>query len=272
MKKFECVLVSTFCEAISRYKSSFVSMLFALTLIFSAGISSANDTALFIQNNPDGGKYEFVRHYLQSLNYLFLNESRESKMTLFAGKSDGDQSKLYLQELNRDNVNLRVARNILKKYFSSPNPLMVKTVDLFYSVCGEQIDLNNEEIALIEKGAPIKEINPLTILKGEQSAGLLPRQEEIALKRKESLKTLLEASMLINKILISNQLDQDGELVALGITGTERRQLLQRLNDFPVEKTVNQVEQGQSFLQASVASIRGMLEDKSWGTIEDLQK
>jgi hypothetical protein len=248
-------------------------LILTLSFIFlSVSLVFANDTVQFIQNNPDGGKYEFVRHYLQSLNYIFLNESRKSKTDLLSGKREGEQSKLYLQELNRDNVNLRVARNILKKYFSSPNPLMVKIADLFYSVCGKQIDLNNEEIALIERGASPAKINPLTILKGEQASGLLPGQEEIGLKRKESLKTLLEASMLINKVLISNQPDQDGELVVLGITEPERRQLLQRLNDFPVNQSVNQVEQGQSFLEASVASIRGILEDKSWGTIEDLQK
>lgn len=242
--------------------------------VFSCAFSFAEDHADFIKNNPDGQKYDFIRTYLTALNYLYMNETRQSKrdFTNIQGTSK-EKNDQYFRELMRDNINIRTSRNLMKPYFSAGNPLMVKATDIFYQVCDEQAKLNDEEMELIKKETPVKtKIDPNHLPEKNDSVQA-PLDEYIVLnnRRKESLQKLLEASLLAAKVLISNKTDQEGDLVVLGINKEERKKLLLKTDIFRGSGYEGEMREGQSFLEASVASIRDVLKDPSWGTLEDLK-
>jgi hypothetical protein len=235
---------------------------------------TAEDTQEFIKNNPDGQKYDFVRNYLSALNYIYMNETRKSKKELSSFSGTADQKiDQYARELTRDNVNIRTARNLLKRYFKTNNPLMVKATDLFYQVCDEQTKFNDQEITLLKQGVSVK-VTPDNMPddKTKTPQELLDKQSALNNRRKDSMQKLLEASMLVSKVLISSKTDQEGELVALGVNEAERKKLLVKVDSFYGSGFEGQMREGQSFLQASIAAIREVLEDYSWGTLDDLAK
>ena len=149
---------------------------------------------------------------------------------------------------------------------------MVKVTDIFYQVCDEQAKLNEEEVKLIQNGVPEKEkVDPNHLLDVNQTPQpVLDQHIALNQRRKDSLQKLVEASVLVAKVLISNQTDRDGELVVLGISELERKKLLTKADSFYGSGFEGGLREGQSFLQASVSSIKEILEDYSWGTLDDL--
>ena len=63
----------------------------------------------------------------------------------------------------------------------------------------------------------------------------------------------------------SDKADKYGELVNLGITSKERQKLIDQLNKLSTQK---KLKSGQSFLEGSLSTIREILEDSSWGTLD----
>lgn len=236
---------------------------------------AAEDTQEFIKNNPDGQKYDFVRNYLTALNYINLNETRKSKRD-FSKYEGAKEEKLdqYVRELTRDNVNIRTARNLMKRYFSVDNPLMVKVTDIFYVVCDEQTKFNDEEISLMKNGVAEKIVYTPNNLpdQNQNSPGLLNKQIELNNRRKDSHQKLLEASVLVGKVLVSSQTDTEGELVVLGVNDEQRKKLLLKMDEFYGAEFEGKMREGQSYLEASVVAIREILEDYSWGTLDDFAK
>lgn len=256
-------------------KHMLIGFVISLVLFHGVFVNAAEDTPEFIKNNPDGQKYDFVRNYLIALNYINLNETRKSKHNFL--KYEGTKEEKidqYVRELTRDNVNIRTARNLMKRYFSVNNPLMVKVTDIFYVVCDEQTKLNDEEINLMKNGVPEKAVYTPNNLpdKNKNPQGLLNKQIELSNRRKDSLQKLLEASVLVSKVLVSSQADGEGDLVVLGVNDEQRKKLLLKMDEFYGAEFEGKMREGQSYLEASVVAIREILEDYSWGTLDDLAK
>ncbi len=221
----------------------------------------------FRQFNPDGQKYQFARDYISSLKYLYANEQRDERLqaTTLETFDKDKRSKMLQDNLNNQNVNLRVARNLLKRYQVSKNGLILKVVDLFVKSCDELIALNEKEKDLLDD-IDAQENKPLP---SQALASRFKRdQVHLALERKEASKKILKASVLLSKLLVSQKEDKHGEFVSLGITAQERKKLLEDLNSFSGEKYKGKMRQGQSALEGSVSAIRQILEDKSWGSLE----
>ena len=232
-----------------------------------AGDEFRDDIANIQKFNPDGQKYEFMKNYIEALGYLKYNARRSQQPIYFTLDNMEDIERVIglRDNIILDNVNIRVARNYLQKYRISPNGLILKVVDLFVESCNDLIAFNREEKALLDQfyDAQIKEqmgdfnIRDFNI-----------QMNTIANQRKESLKKMLEASLLIQKVLISDQVDEAGNLTRLGITQNQRAVLLLRLDEFYEEGYQGELRQGQTFLQGSISALREILEDRSWGTIE----
>jgi len=224
------------------------------------------DIRKFQQFNPDGPKYDFVKNYLVSLTYLKKNAERSQNSPEINAEEfeKGGFFQALMDELIQENINLRVAKNFLKKYQNSNNGLILKVRDLFTQICDEQIDVNNKERTYIGK------VLQTQIEQGLESVDIKTFMRNIqgwAMERRTLLQKLLEASMMINKILVSNQIDEFGEFVMLGVTEAEREGLLLRMDTFYEEGFQGELRQGQTFLQASVSIIREILEDDSWDTL-----
>ena len=222
--------------------------------------SYPNDASQLQKYNPDGEKYEFVKDYLTSLSYLKINAKRSTSAVAvgFEDLNSTDKIKVSIDILVQENANLRVARNFLKGYKNNPqNGLIIKVTDLFEAMCDEQIDFNKREINLY------KQLYESLDKSSKSNKKLEYKNEELALaeERRESFKKLLEASMLVNKVLISDRVNEDGKMVLLGVTREERKKLLKKLDAFYEDEYKGNLRAGQSFLQGSVSVIRELLEN-----------
>ncbi|MBF0531841.1 MAG: hypothetical protein HQL23_01965 [Candidatus Omnitrophica bacterium] len=248
-------------------KNLFFLLLFLTLMARPASATFLSEVDKVRQFNPDGKKYEFCKDYLNGLSYLANNESAV-RLRLSAdmqGKSEAEKGKKALASLVQENVNLRVAKNTLKKYLTADNGLMIKVAHIFMQVCDAQIALNSKEHELDEgylkngTGPAAKNFD----WKKQKSL-----REQLLAERRESMKGLLEASLLAQKILISDKPDRLGQLVNLGITAGQREKLIFKIKELFGRDTPAHLQEGQSFLKGSVAAILEILEDQTWGTIE----
>lgn len=222
------------------------------------------DVSKFKNYNPDGQKYEFVQAYITSLTYLYSNEKKSDKIS--SNFSEASDIQATMDYLSASTVNLRIARNYLKKYLKSDNKLIRKATDMLSVVCDAQIDLNKSEYALFKEW---KEAH----LKEEKNEGLekefILKQKNFAFERKDSLAQLLEVTLLITKVLISSETNDTGDLTNLSLTNDQRKNILERLDvEFVDPLFKGDIREGQTFLQASVVMLRTLLEDLDWGTIK----
>lgn len=224
------------------------------------------DIQRFQEYNPDGYKYQFVKDYLLGLGYWWQNVRRkQGVISLFLEELENTQRiQEEINQLTMDNMNLRIARNYVEKYRHPDNGLMLKVVDLFQATCNEQIQLNQEEKQSWQK---LREA-----LSGKKDQTLraqeVEHQEMIAQRRKDSMLHLLEASMLLNKVLISSDPDALGQFSRLGISAEERQKLLYKIDEFYEEGFQGGVRPGQSVLQGSISVIREVLEDPQWDVLD----
>ncbi len=236
------------------------------------GVSTASAEMLgnsrkFRKYNPDWKKYEFTRDYLTSLEYIRKNYDRQDSIDLSGAQPDVlNRIARMRDELIHENVNLRVARNYLKRYKNQArNGLMLKVADLFTHVCDDLIDLNSGQRALLEEMHALQR-------RGEMDSAAAARFEErqlaINYERRDALKELLRASILVTKILVSPTENYYGEFDRLGITQEQRYKLLDKVREFDEASYQGELRSGQSFLEGSVVTIREILEDYNYETLD----
>ena len=225
------------------------------------------DPRLFKKFNPDGGKYKFVRDYLESLRYLAQNAENDAAVNeKLQDKGKSDQVKALTNNLIQNNFNLRIARNYLNHHNKDKkNGLILLATDQFKQVCDRLIDLNNKERALLEDYS-----RALKEGKGEtfDLKQLAQNREAIQVQRKEAGQFLLETSVLVGKILVSNKQNYFGEFDTLGITQEERYALLRKLDEFKGKAFEGKARAGQTFLEASISTIRQILENYRYAALD----
>lgn len=218
----------------------------------------------FQEYNPDGMKYLFIQDYITSLSYLYLNE--KSSHASDVDFENAESIKALRDQLSRENINLRIARNFLKKYLGSDNKMMQKATDMTIALCNQQVEINKKEFQSLEQYQKVQDANQLD---EEFRKGFFALQDQIARERKESLFNLMDTTLLVTKVMISSEPDKYGDLTVLAMTNVQRQALLHRLKgEFPGELYDGQLREGQSFLQASVVTLRMMLEDREWKTFQ----
>jgi len=216
------------------------------------------DTEAFIENNPDGNKFKFAKVYITASKYIYKNALKKEVLEQFKKDSSFDKISLKnsVDALVKENINLRVARNLMDVYKKPENLLMLKVADVFGKFCEEQIAINDKERALLTKVYSIEgELNPNSFNVG----AFLDRLAGLKSERRESSRKLVEASVLVTKVLVSDQTDYHGDLTLLGITNSQRRYLLDRLDEFEGENFRGEIRQGQTYFEAGISSIREIL-------------
>ncbi len=249
------------------------SILTALFIVFTATSHVVadplyDDMDRFIENNPDGKKYEFVRTYLNALMYFKKNADRQKELPTIDINNLAEAPSVapIVLALKKDNVNLRIARNLVKKFKTPENGLILKVADLFAKVCDDQMEYNDYDRVLYERIAEIQESGYFEDFYPES---FLEAQELLAEQRRASFKELMEASMLINIVLVSPDRNYYGDFYRLGLTRQQRQNLLYKIDDFKGKGFSGGVEEGQTFLQGSVNVIRQILENDSWQVMDD---
>ena len=245
-----------------------IAVFFLSGSIVSAGTNYYTDVEEFQKYNPDGEKYQFVKMYITSLIYLNKNAYRQRQLPEFDADllDDLEGLQAFIDHLVLSNVNLHVAKNLIKKYRIPENGLILKVSDSFVTMCEQQIELNQREKQLMEGVIKLSKNDQLEKFDKEK---FLHEHKKLAFRRKESLKDLLESSILVNVVLISDKTNIYGEFVRLGITQEERYKLLNKLYDFYGDEFEGSLREGQTFLEGSITTIRERLEDPSWDTLDD---
>ncbi len=221
----------------------------------------------FQKNNPDIGKYEFVRSYISALTYLKNVNERWKKTDgrrVFKG-SDITIMRGYVSYLIKDNTDLRIAKNYFSKYLKSANHLIRKVADSFTVACMRLIAINEKEKSIWDQWYAVKG-NGLATRANETA--FLNAQQELALLRRDAQKSIVEATVLLTTVLKSehNQ-NERGRLLA--ITAKQREKLLKYLDDVGKENLDWGLKPGQDHVQASIAVLREILEDSIYSVVDD---
>ncbi|MBI4309202.1 MAG: hypothetical protein HY591_02610 [Candidatus Omnitrophica bacterium] len=235
------------------------SIFILLTAVFNLSHCAAASLPDFQRHNPDIAKYAFARSYIEALNYvnnINLRWKKASPKELYAG-DDVKVMRGYVSYLIKDNMDLRIARNFLTKYLHSENLLVRKTADTFIAACLTHIAINDKEKQVWDQWYAVKS-NHLDTPANEKA--FLKTQRDLTLKRKETGKKMIEASVLLANVLKSGRnTDEKGHLLA--VTSKQREYLLGRLDEFGKDSLEWGLKAGQDHMQASIAVIREVLED-----------
>ncbi len=241
--------------------------IFSSNIAYSKSLYVDPQVLKYQEYNPDGKKYEFVRSYINGLSYIYKNNiQNEANNELSFEYLENASNLIKLRDnLVMNNINLRIARNFVKKYNTSENGLILKVTDAFVKLCDGLIEINEKNKVFY---------NSLYEKSLESSSHWLDRkeivdwQQSVNTQRKELLMSLLESSMLVTKVLVSSETDGYGELSYLALTNNQRYNLLMLLDGFQGEEYQGELREGQSFLGGSIAVIREVLENNNYTVLD----
>lgn len=221
----------------------------------------------FKLKNPDINKYEFARSYINALRYFKHIDERwyQKPPKKIYPKDDQKVIKLSIDYLTWDNADLRIAKNYMIPYLSSPNALIRKVADTVIAACDEEIIINNQHKEIWRQWDYLKKDGKAT---SQNEKEFIKSHREYGLRLKEVDKQIIQASILTTKVLLSQEnADEDGHLLA--ITSKEREKLVQKLDSYGKEMIAWGIKPGQRTLEASVAVIREVLEDSIWISFDE---
>jgi len=221
----------------------------------------------FSKNNPDIKKYEFARSYITALSYMKdINDrwNKNAPKKLFAHQKD-KMILATLNDLSLDSSDLLIIKNYLVKYLRFPNMLMRKVADIVVVATDREIAINHEEKALWEKWYDLNTAGQATRPK---EINFVKNQYNLELRRKEADKNIIQASVMMTKVLISDK-NENGHGHQLAITAQQRQKLLDKLDSFGSDNLDWGLKTGQSTLEGSIAVIREILEDSIWTSIDE---
>lgn len=209
--------------------------------------------------NPDVQKYTFARSYITSLGHFHKVHVRLEKQDPRAMKVSDEKElvKDFIEFLTQDNLDLRIAKNYLVKYLNSPNALIRKVSMDTIAIYDEIIASNSQERELWKTFYDALIAGTETFDKEE----FAKKQLLLAHQRKELAKGLVAASVVMTKVLISEDSDEFSKDGPLAISATERRKLIEKLDTFARNDLEWGMKPGQSPAEACVANIREILED-----------
>jgi hypothetical protein len=234
-----------------------IRLLLLLAIYGGMSIHSACASNEFQKNNPDIKKYEFARSYITALSYLKAIDDRWNKQVKLI--------KASINDLALDNADLRIAKNYLVKYLNSPNALIRKTADMVVVSCEREIAVNDQEKVLWEKWYDLTSAGQASM---DKQVEFDKSQHALALQRKEEAKEIVQASVLLTKVLMSEK-NTNGRGHRLAITSKQRQKLLDKLDTFGNDTMDWGLKPGQRTMEASIAAIREILEDSIWISIDE---
>jgi hypothetical protein len=244
--------------------TAFIRVLFLIflhLLLTSANLLASDDHA-FKRNNPDIMKYDFARSYISSFSYLEAMDKRLQEAEKAKKKSDQlGFIQWNLDRLAKDNMDIRIAKNYVSKYFNVPNSLMRKVIDTYAYSCDQLIELNANERALWNQ---LHQYRKQGELSGEQDKEFVEGNQKLSLQRKEFMRGILESSVLLTKVLISENVKEKAVKKRLALSANERDKLVRKLDTFAADNLDWGMKPGQTYLQGAVATVREVLEDPTY--------
>ncbi|MFH0753475.1 MAG: hypothetical protein V2A70_02775 [Candidatus Omnitrophota bacterium] len=214
----------------------------------------------FKQLNPDIDKYAFAKSFVSSLSYYGrmyqrLTAEKEFGDTFF---EDVKVLKTLIDDRTRDNADLRVAKNYLIKYASTPNMLIRKVAYDLAVAYENHILVSYKERQMWQAYYKFKSAG----LPRDLNVDEFKRQMEgLARDRKGAALAVLEQVMMFKKVILSAERCLDENCEELALTQKERLRLVDMLDAFARENMAWGMKAGQGTFEAAIASVREVLED-----------
>ena len=225
------------------------------------------EDGIFRANNPDGVKYEFARSFIASMAFLDAVEKRLTDSGENVNALDERKvMKWNLDRLARDNLDLRVAKNYMVKYFNAGNTLMRKVVDTYALTCDEWIAINHKERELWNQWPRMRKVDEDGNVDLKE---FLRMQEDIAIERKSAMRKLVETAVLVTKVLLSEDVTEKQVKKRLALTFNQRERLIKKLDSYAGENLDWGMRPGQTFVQSAQAVVREVLEDPAYLNVDE---
>jgi hypothetical protein len=237
----------------------YILVLVMLGLAVVPSVSRAEESGAFKRYNPDGMKYEFARSYIASLAYLNSVDARWKKSTDIKKKNPEEKFITWnIERLVYDNMDIRVAKNYMTKYFRTDNLLMRKVTDSYVYACDQLIEVNRQERDLWESLKKLKETKSFNAVKEKT---FIADQESLSVRRREGMKGIVSSSVLMTKVLLSENTREKDVKKRLALSSEQREKLVDKLDTYAKDNLDWSLKPGQTFVQAAEASVREVLED-----------
>lgn len=229
----------------------------------------AEGESLFKKYNSDIGKYEFAKSYIIGLGYYSRVSGRLAREDVDLSKGiSAERSPKMIQMLidgrTLDNTEIRIARNYLGKYKTSPNGLIRQVAIDAMAAYDRLLEISTRERELWLALARVKTSGGGQDLKEED---ILHQQVGLAGQKKEVAKDLIKASLRLRVVLLSAAQCENEQCKKLALTREERNKLVDKLDVFARDVIDWGTKAGQTTLQACIASIREVLEDPLYASM-----
>lgn len=241
--------------------------LFFCAFLFAPAFLHAQESDPFKKYNPDGRKFEFAKSYIISLGYLRGVETRWKKADEIK-KKDGEAKFIgwNIERLIMENMDIRIAKNYITKYAGVNNAMMRKVIDSHVLLCDQLVELNRQEREKWEEFKGLKDSGDFDVEKDQKFVKI---QEDFAVKRKEPMRGIVENSILMTKVLLDDDTKEKQVKKRLAVTSKERDKLVLKLDAFAKDNYDWGMKEGQTYLQAAEASIREVLEDPAYLSVDE---
>lgn len=225
------------------------------------------DQGQFKTGNPDGVKYEFARSFIASMAFFQSVEDRLRDSGKFSDAVDERKLlKWNLERLAKDNLDLRVAKNYMVKYFNAGNALMRKVVDTYAVTCDELIGINHRERELWKEWPKMRKVDEdgnIDLKEFSDAQGLLSDE------RKSAMRKIVETAVLMTKVLFNEDVREQQVRKRLALTHNQREKLIKKLDDYAGDNLDWGMKPGQTYLQSAQAVVREVLEDPTYLNVDE---
>jgi hypothetical protein len=201
--------------------------------------------------------------YYNRVDLRFKDE--EKAKTGEGQKADVVLIRKFIENRTFDNTELRIARNYLTKYSSARNVFIRKVANQAMAAYDQLLLFNNREQGLWQGFYRFKTKNAPPDFNEHD---FVVKQVGLALGKKEVAKSLLTASMLVQKVLLSSQRCESDVCKELALTQEERDKLIKKLDSFANGNLDWGLKAGQTTIQGCVAALREVLEDPLYKSSE----
>ncbi len=229
-------------------------------MVFAAPQADKPPLTPFQEYNPDINKYDFAKSFITSLEYYSRLKKRLDAEQAIGDKYDEDLPTIQTFVDNRtlDNTELRVARNYLSRYASSKNMLIRRVAYDAMMAYERNLLVSSRERQLWKVYYRFKKAG---IPRDLSLVEFRKQLESLARDRKSAGIALLEAVIMLQKVILSAASCADENCMDLVLTQIQRDKLLEKLNVFAGDNMVWGIKSGQGTFEAAVASLREVLED-----------
>lgn len=245
-------------------KLVFIALCFTLFI----NLSLANTSEEIMNQNPDINKYEFMKAFLHSLSDVSSAIERFKEVDNQSNKNDIQSTIDLMKVTKRSSFDYERAASQVEDFSTSKNELIALAATSLRDRYRSHIKLNDEMIKMYEEMYSSEAMNnPEKINVGK----LMSRQGDLAAKHEEFMRSLMQTSLFLSQILISEKPDTEGKMSILGITSGQKQDLIKDLEMVFGEKVkigMKMAKPGLNYFDSCGAILYEVLALKNFKTLD----